>query len=92
MDTLNPSGETDWRRLGKMAIAFHSPLILDIGKLTLAVNSITEQIHRLRSNGELVDLSKAADEIKATAKGRAKMLELILKAIDDGGIDDEDDE
>ncbi|MDF3216271.1 hypothetical protein EN962_13990 [Mesorhizobium sp. M7A.F.Ca.CA.001.09.2.1] len=92
-DTLNPSGETDWQRLGKMALAFNSSLIQDIAKLTLAVNSITEQVHRLRSDGEFIDLSKAADEIKAKAKDRAKMLKMMFKAIDEGGhIDEEDDE
>lgn len=88
-ETLDP-GNTDWERVGKTALAVNTSLVEDISKLTLAINSIIEQVHQLRSDGELVDLSKAADEIKAAAKHRARLLKLSFNASKDGDFEEDE--
>ncbi len=91
-DGVKADGEIDWSTMGRQALTFNSELITATAELMLLVTSITEQVHRIRTEGEFADLSKAADEIKANARHRAKMLKLMFKAIDEGGLEEDDDE
>jgi hypothetical protein len=54
---------------------------------------MTAQVLKMQGKGEIEDLKKASDQIKAEAKERAKMLRWMMKAGDEGiDLDDEDDD
>ncbi|NNH45508.1 hypothetical protein HLI03_28320 [Rhizobium laguerreae] len=58
--------------------------------LMVEVTSLTEQVHRLRADGKVIDKTKEADEILKEAEERAKMVRVMLHAVDRDRLDEDD--
>ncbi|MDX1247097.1 hypothetical protein GOL91_12195 [Sinorhizobium medicae] len=72
--------------------------LLALGDLTKAltplmveVTSLTEQVHRLRADGKVTDKTKEADEIRKEAEERAKMVQVMLQAIEEDRLGEDDE-
>jgi hypothetical protein len=89
-DVIN-SKPIDHDRTLKMTLLALSDLIKVLSPLMVDVTSLTEQVHRLRADGNVTDVTKEADEIRKEARERAKMLRVMLKAVDEGYLGEEDE-